>query len=221
MYRLIYFFGPDGTGKTTHADLVASKLRQRGYKVWRASVKQHHTVAYLLLKIINADSYSRQTITYYGFNNELASKIRRIWKVVEFLGLFPALLNRVYLPLLLSHIVVCDRYVLDTIVTLSYFLKEPRLVSSIPARILLKLIPKKSLLVHFDADTEVIMLRKQDEPLTVELVSYYRRMYALVLNIYGLNVEKINTTDIPIEDVQEKINQLLSETLNGKINFNS
>jgi len=209
MYRMIYFFGPDGSGKTTHADLVAASLRRRGYKVWRTSIKQHHTIAYLLLKLISMGSYNLQTFSYYGFREDITYKIRKPWKIVEFLGLIPALLYRVYIPMLMGYILVCDRYVLDTLVTLSFFLKDPKIISGSLARILLKLIPKNSLLVYFDAETKTIKARKQDEPLSIELITYYRYMYAFLSRLYNLDVVKIETTHVPINDVQRKIKVLI------------
>ncbi|MEM3826194.1 MAG: hypothetical protein QXE05_02040 [Nitrososphaeria archaeon] len=205
MYKLIYFFGPDGTGKTTHADLISTRLKLMGFRVWRTSVKQHHTIAYLLLKLMNLGSYDIQIINYYGFPERLAHRINRLWKMVEFFGLLPAVFYRVYLPMILGYVVVCDRYVLDSLVTLSYFLKEQNSVLGIFARFLVSLIPKSSLLVFFDADTEVIMLRKPNEPLSVELITYYKRMYRILLKIHGLRTEKVNTTDVSIQNVQKKI----------------
>lgn len=206
---MIYFFGPDGTGKTTHADLIATRLRWMGYKVWRTGVKQHHTLAYLILKLIERGGYDLQRINYYGFHKELADKMNFIWKFIEITSFFMAWFYRIYLPFLLGYIVVCDRYVLDTLVTLSYFLKEPKFIASKFARLLIKLMPKKSLLIYLEADTQIIMLRKLDEPLTLELIEYYKRIYALLIKIYGIKANNINTASETIQSVQEKVMSLL------------
>ncbi|MEM1673036.1 MAG: hypothetical protein QXY55_06285 [Candidatus Korarchaeota archaeon] len=209
MYRLIYFFGPDGTGKTTHADLIAARLRSMGFKVWRTSVKQHHTIAHLILKLMEKAGYDIRMINYYGFYKELANKMNLIWKFIEIISFFIAWIYRIYLPYLLGYIVVCDRYVLDTLVTLSYFLKEPKFITSKFARLLIKLIPKNSLLFYLEADTRSIVLRKLDEPLTLELIEYYKRMYALLIKIYGIKVNNINTESEAVQSVHKKIAGLL------------
>jgi len=209
MYKLIYFFGPDGTGKTTHANLIAARLKLRGFRVWRANMKHHHTIAYLILKLMKKGGYNVQMINYYGFHEELMRKIKIAWKLIEIASFFIALMYRVYLPALLGYIVVCDRYVLDTLVTLSYFFKEPKFVLGIFARVLVKLIPKNSFLFHLDANAKTIMLRKLDEPLTSEQIEYYRRMYTFLVKIYNLKAEKIDTVTETIQSVQEKIAKLI------------
>lgn len=209
MYKLIYFFGPDGVGKTTHANLIANRLRLMGFRTWRASMKHHHTIAYLILKLMEKSGYNLQMINYHGFHEELTRKIKIVWKFIEITSFFIALIYRVCLPAFLGYIIVCDRYVLDTLVTLSYFFKEPKFVLSIFARVLVKLIPKNSFLFHLDADAKIITLRKLDEPLTFELIEYYRRMYTLLVKIYSLKAEKIDTVNETIQDVQEKIANLI------------
>ncbi len=201
-YKLIYFFGPDGTGKTTHADLTSLYLRRKGYRTWRASVKQHHTFSYLFLKILGRENPEGQAMSYHGFEGELVRRIRTPWKILELISLLPAVLYRVLLPLLLGFVVVCDRYVLDTLVTLSYFVKEPKLVSGAYARLLVKLIPGNSVLIYFDADTDTILRRKNDEPLTEQLIEYYKKTYRALMKWSGLSTATIDTSVATIEEIQ-------------------
>ncbi|MEM3546197.1 MAG: hypothetical protein QXU47_06855 [Candidatus Bathyarchaeia archaeon] len=206
MYKLIYFFGSDGTGKTTHADLITARLRLMGFRVWRASVKQHHTLAYLLLKTLSRGDPKGKIINYYGFNDALMYRIRTPWKILEIVSLFPAVFYRVILPLLLGYVVVCDRYMLDTLVTLSYFLKDPKLISGVYAKLMVKLMPRDAILFYLDAETDVILQRKRDEPLTIHLIEYYRRAYENImeqLRVQGLAVTRINTTTTSIKAVHE------------------
>ncbi|MEM3610245.1 MAG: hypothetical protein QW076_05090, partial [Candidatus Anstonellales archaeon] len=130
---------------------------------------------------------------------------------IEFISILPVIFYRIHFPMILGYVIICDRYVLDTLVTLSYFLREQKFVLGIFARLLVKLIPKSSLLVLFDANTNIIILRKPDEPLNMELITYYRRMYSLLLKIYGLKTEKIDTTSVSIQYVQKKIALLIGQ----------
>ena len=205
-YRMIYFFGPDGTGKTTHAELVSLYLKRKGYRTWRTSIKQHHTFSYLLLRLINAGKNpSVQAVSYYGFNDELKQRIKTPWKILELVSLLPAIFYRVHLPLLLGYVVICDRYVLDTLVTLSYFLGDRKLILSIFARLLATLIPKNTLLFYMTADTEVILRRKRDEPLTPQLINYYKRAYNVLIRWLGLKTETIDTGTTSVKDAQKII----------------
>ena len=208
---MIYFFGPDGTGKTTHAELTSQYLRKMGYKTWRASVKQHHTLSYLLLKLLSGGKYGGQAISYYGFDEGLKHKIRTPWKILELLSLFPAIFYRVLLPLLLGYIVVCDRYVLDTLVTLSYFLDDQKLLSGISAKLLASMIPRDSVLFYMNADTEVILQRKRDEPLTSKLIDYYKGAYKALIKQFNLKTITIDTETAQVEDVQKMILQWIAK----------
>jgi thymidylate kinase len=208
-YKMLYFFGPDGTGKTTHADLVSFYLNDRGLKTWRTSVKQHHTLSFLLLKLLTYNSPKGQAMSYYGFYGDLAKKIKTPWKILELLSLLPALFYRIYLPLFLGYIVICDRYLFDTIVTLSFFLKEPKIISGLSVKLLVKLIPKNSLLIHFEADSAVILQRKSDEPLTKQLIEYYKNAYRNVIKWSGREIITIDTSISSVKEVQSNILSLM------------
>jgi thymidylate kinase len=212
-YRLVYFFGPDGTGKTTQAELVSSYLRRKGTRVLRATVKQHHTLSYLLLRLLrtNNDEYLR--INYFGFNDATSERVRRPWKALELFSLLPAIVYRVLLPSVFGYTVVCDRYVVDTLVVLSYFLKDPKLISGSTARLLIRLIPKRALLIHLDTNTKTILARKKDEPLTEELVDYYRAAYKKIVNLFNLPATTIDTSCASVEAVQQKVVEMIERGL--------
>lgn len=204
-YRMIYFFGADGTGKTTQANLAASNLRKHGFKVWRASIKQHHTFAYMFLKLMPSKNLQGESVHYYGFSDNLTAKIRAPWKILELASVFPALIYKIYIPMLLGYIVVCDRYLFDTLATLSYFLKDPRILSGLPSKILQCFIPKKSLLVLFEAENIDIFTRKQDEPLTLKLLEYYRQSYRQLTWWSGRKIITINTSKLSVKEVQTQM----------------
>lgn len=210
-YKMIYFFGPDGTGKTTHAELISQYLRERGYKTWRTNVKQHHTFSYLLLKLLSHGKHNGQAISYYGFSDGLKQKIKTPWKILEMVSLFPAILYRVLLPLLLGYIVVCDRYVLDTLASLSYFLGDRKLISGMFARLLTSMIPKASILFYMNADTHVILKRKKDEPITAKLIWYYKWTYKTLIKQFKLKTITIDTSTAEVGDVQKMILQQINK----------
>ncbi|MGB9826903.1 MAG: hypothetical protein ACPLSM_00085 [Thermosphaera sp.] len=209
--KMIYFFGPDGTGKTTHAEHVASYLRRKGCRVWRTGVKHHHTLAYLLLKLLSGKNPDGLPLSYYGFNDELKQKIRTPWKMLELISLLPAIFYRVLLPQLLGYIVICDRYLLDTLVTLSYFLNDQELITGTYARLLTLMIPKHAVLFYMNANTETILQRKKDEPLTSKLVEYYKLAYQIIIRQVKLKVVTIDTSNAKIEDVKNLVLQHIIE----------
>jgi thymidylate kinase len=207
--RLVYFFGPDGTGKTTQAELIFSYLRRNGVLTMRGRVKQHHTLSYLLLKLLRPNNKDYLKTNFFGFDTQLNSRIRRPWEILEIISVIPAIAYRVALPSLLGYTVVCDRYVIDTVVVLSRFLDDQGFMFGNTARLLMKLIPKQALLIHLDADTETILARKKDEPLTQQLVNQYRASYKNIIHAFRLRVVTIDTTNISVLNVQETVQNLL------------
>ncbi len=208
MYKMVYFFGPDGTGKTTQAKLVSSWLKEKGFRVWRTSVKHHHMLSYLVLKLLYSRGPKKEVISHHGFDDALARRIRTPWKFLELASLLLVIFYRVILFMLLGYVVVCDRYVLDTLVVLSYFLKNPKLMAGTSVKLVTKLIPRNSLLLYLDAETDVILWRKKDEPLTTRLIEYYRRAYKILvkqLERMGLTIVQIDTTSTSIEDVYKLV----------------
>jgi thymidylate kinase len=208
-YKLVYFFGPDGTGKTTQAELVSFYLRRKGVRALRATVKQHHTLSYVLLRLLRSDKNDYLLTNYFGFDAAINTRIRMPWKLLELVSVMPAIAYRVLLPTLMGFTVVLDRYVIDTLVVLSYFLHDQGLLFGYTARLLIRLIPKKALLIHLDADTGRILSRKKDEPLTEEIVNYYRSAYRSIVLAFGLSVTTIDTTNSSIENIQKIIRDLI------------
>jgi len=203
---MVYFYGPDGAGKSSNADVLAAWLCKKGNRVHRGSVKQHHFLAYILLKIIGCGD---PKINYYGFSEPLSKRIKCSWLVLEILSLFPAIFHRVIGPIMLGYIVVCDRYVLDSLATLSYFLKDPSIIDGWLAKVLTALIPRSSLLFWLDGDIDVLLSRKADEPLTKELLEYYRSAYRKLFGILkarGLNPLYIDTT---LSDMKTTVARIL------------
>lgn len=208
MGRLIYFFGVDGVGKTTHAALLDQYIACSGQRTTRATVKQHHTFAFVLLTLFRMMGLIDRRGFYHGFGDEFSSKIRPIWRWLELLSIIPPIVLRVYLPMILGYVVICDRFVIDTAVSVSYFLRErsERLVY-----ILLSLIPKRSTLILLDADPLVIMRRRSDEPITVELVRFSRSMYRELSRRVTCEVLALNTTDLSTSEVQNTVRRFVSE----------
>ena len=204
----IYFYGPDGAGKTTHAKIVAYYLRRLGYPAKYANVKFHHMLSYIILRLL----YQTNSPEWYrGFYPSLNRRIHLSWKILELMSIMPAIFFRVIVPMTLGYIIICDRYLLDSLVTLSYFLKDPSLVSGRLARVLVALIPRGSLLFWMDGNVDVLLSRKGDEPLSAELLEYYRCAYRRLLGIIrlrGLNPVYINTS---VGDLKATVVRVIKE----------
>lgn len=146
--RIIIFFGPDGSGKTTQAGLLSDQLKSRGFSVKQIWMRSLHTLAFLISRI--AQQFLKLNDVY-----EFRSKYVRhsnLWYLVEFVSIIPVILFRVYLPLLRGHIVVADRLVIDWIVSVAYWTHNPPFINSHWADFALTLIPKDAIMIYIDAE---------------------------------------------------------------------
>jgi thymidylate kinase len=95
-----------------------------------------------------------------------------IWSAIEIISIIPKILINVYLPRALGFILIGERYVIDSLATMTcYFLRDPKFVNSWASDFLIKFIPPNTLVVLLDAEIEVIGKRRlarnsqYDEPI--------------------------------------------------------
>lgn len=150
---LISFCGPDGVGKSTQVAMLSYYLMKQGSRVTFCWIRVFHGIAYLVVKLFKKFGYQAPPIT---------NKIDRyIWFFIEFAGLVPRLLLQTVLPLKLGYIVIAERHLLDTIVSLSLFIyRDPNFVKSKEALFLLRLIPRNSIFIFLNASPDMILKRR-------------------------------------------------------------
>lgn len=162
--HLIHFFGPDGAGKSTHVDILVNVVCQQGIQVQKCWVRAHHTLAFVLWKFFVKIGFYRIIINPFGPPGKLPAVdrnglLRFFWSVVELLGVLPVLL-RVRYSLWRGRVLVAERYVLDTVVTIAFFLDDLNFLGSRISRLLLRFIPKDAVFIFLDADYETIFQRR-------------------------------------------------------------
>ena len=187
--QLIVFFGPDGSGKTTQARLLATHFQQQGFKVRLVWIRAHHSLASILSKILASFGYYRvmpsQGKSYKSFDVKLLPKLKGFWGFIEFVSVLPWILIKVKLPLLLGYVVIAHRYVVDTIVSVAYFLGDDEFLNGYAAKILFNLVSKGAFLIHLDTETEIIEERRKDEELDLDFIQFQRRCYLSFVTILG------------------------------------
>jgi thymidylate kinase len=210
--KLIIFFGPDGSGKTTQSRLLASHFNQMGFKVRLVWIRAHHSLASILSKILASFGYYRIIIiskkeSYKLFDVRSLPRLKRFWGFIEFISVLPWILIKVKLPLLLGYVVIADRYVVDTIVSVAHFFGDYEYLSGYAAKILLTMVSKDAFLIHLDAKTEVILERRKDEEIDVDFIRFQRKAYPLFAASLGaLSIDTSN------KDATDTFNVILGET---------
>ncbi len=225
--RMIAFFGADGAGKSTQAELVVKYLVSRRVRVKKAWIRSTHTVAFLLWKLFMIFNLRRDreakipkmpklAMPYVGDDlygvvspismqpPVLVGRVSRfIWSAIEVISILPVILLRVYLPLLLGYVVVAERYVLDSIATISYFVDDEEFSEGRLGRLLLTLIPRCTVFVFIDADYGTIVSRRGRLAGPSGYTEFHRRIYAkLALKVGAI---KIDTSKMSVDETFEKI----------------
>jgi len=206
----IIFFGPDGSGKTTQANLLVDELNKRGLRNKKIWIRSLHTLAYILsiiaMHLLNLDSV-------YEFRSKFGRNrtFRNIWFVIEFISILGLIITRFNLPMRNGYVIVAERFVVDWIVSLAYVVHEQSFINSHLSNLALRLIPCRSSLFYIDADLDVIASRRTKED-SDEFIQFQRSCY----NIFAtrLNALRIDTSNKNKDEVFSIIKEhLLQEDL--------
>ncbi|GAH62507.1 unnamed protein product, partial [marine sediment metagenome] len=135
---------------------------------------------------------------------------KRLWCAIEVASVLPLILFRVYIPLLLGYTLVAERYVIDSIVTIAYFINDFGFLTSLGARLLLQFIPKDAVFIHLDSDYKTLMKRRGRNVEVKNFIDFQRVAYEKMEKL--VNVISINTSILDIRQTSEKIMQALEIT---------
>ena len=211
--RFIAFFGPDGTGKSTQVKLLVNHFQSHKNKVRKVWIRSPHTLAYLLSRFFVRIGFYRVVLNPFGRKMKLPAvhldrRIRLFWSIIELLGVMPAILFRVYVPLFLGYTVVAERYVIDTIVTVAYYTNDLGFLQSQTTKLLLRFVPKNTLLIHLDSNYRTIMKRRGNFVESCDFINFQRKGYRIIGN--SVEATYIDTSNISVEETYKRIMQWLS-----------
>lgn len=177
----VVFCGMDGTGKTTLAKFATDWLKRHGRSV----------------VFVHGHGYSVSQ-TSFGASESWVRRIRRFLYFLVPFAYADNLLTYVltYRPILKQSDLVSDRYFYDKVVRLMYY----GVIGFTAARVLLRLLPRPSVVFFLDADTKVVTNRK-NEYTEKELKSFHR-FYHYCGN--ALNATIVDT-NLPINKCREQI----------------
>jgi thymidylate kinase len=208
--KAVIFFGSDGTGKSTQAILLKGELEKSGTRVKRIWIRGRHTLAFIVSQILLSLGFR----SFLPFRAAPRGKIldtrsipgKEVWSLIEFLSVLPLIFSRVYIPLARGYMLVAERYVIDTIVYNKFFIGE---AFNPYSRILLKMIPKGSLLVHLDASRKDVLSRRSDEIFSLDFIDYQLREYRRMSSKLGALT--INTSEESIDSANRRILERLEQ----------
>lgn len=195
---IISIFGPDGVGKTTHANMLVYKLSKQGYKVRKVWIKNNHTITYLIVKLL--EYISRHNVVKLPTNmiitNILAcsNKLnKRFWLWMDFIGVLIKFMFSVYVPKILGFIIIADRYLPDTIVAMSLTVRDLKVLKTLPVKLLLsRLIKDNTMMIMLDCDYVLIKSRRAGLIEPQSLISWQKIAYRTIAKILNAPVIQTN-----------------------------
>jgi thymidylate kinase len=212
----ISIFGPDGSGKSTQARILANYLMSRGFKVKIVWIKSYHTLSYILSEIVAKVFPNSVTLSPQGtiiridpVSNGLMNHL--VWALIEFLSVLPLIIFHVYVPLIAGRIVIADRCIIDSVVSIAYTLNDSQFDSSLLAKAMLSLTPVKSVLIHLDSNFEEVRRRRGSLTDPEEFFNFQREMYNRLSK--WLKAVRIDTAEQSVDETAIKIRSLVLQEL--------
>ena len=187
---LICFTGIDGSGKTTHAISIVNFLSQDDVKcryVWTRWVPITLKPVVVLVKALlfkRNTARARSNKDYFEYRSAkrryLGKSVGKIWQNMVLFDYCLQVLMKIRIPLVFGNVVVCDRYLYDTLVDFAVDSRysKGQLKNMLKMRIV-SLFPKPDALFLLDVPEEVAFKRKSDVQALTHLLD--RREFYLAL----------------------------------------
>lgn len=204
--RLIIVTGVDGSGKTTTARFLVKYLKSNGCKTRYVWIKSLHTLAFLISRVFESLGWHRviqnpNRVTISRFELPDSASHHKIWPFIEFISVLPWIILRIHLPLFLGFTIVADRYLIDTIVSISIGVRDPLFMNSFLGKLLLRMIPKEAIIIHLDVDLINILNRKPNIEYTNQEIMRQITLYRLLakgIGAYSINTAILNAKETTV-----------------------
>ena len=196
---LITFEGGEGSGKSTHANLLKDYLENKGFEVLLLREPGGTETGEKLREILLNDK----------------SKISPLTELFLFFASRRELVTRVIEPALKeSKIVICDRFMDSTTAYQGYGRRiDIELVSKLNELVVDGTSPNLTFIL--DTDKPLGFKLKGNDRIEVEDISFHRKVREGYLEIARKNPERVKVikVDGKIENIQNKIREIVNESL--------
>jgi GTPase SAR1 family protein len=203
---IIYFFGPDRTGKSTLVNALTKELCNRECNVKRSWMRGSHTFVFLVASFLSKfDCFKGLENPYYNIN--IPKNLKRFWQFLEFLSALPIILGKFLVPSLLKYCILADRYTIDLAVWLCLTTHDYSFLKTFESKILIALAQKTSAKFYVTANFEELGLRSKEELWFPKEQLYLYGKLAGAVDAYI-----IDTTKKPVEKCLQEVLKVIATT---------
>ncbi|MFX0137125.1 MAG: thymidylate kinase [Candidatus Hodarchaeota archaeon] len=204
---IIYFFGPDGSGKTSLATKLVDNLSEKGIKVKYSWMRGSHTLASIISRALSKTQRFRGGDNpYYAIR--IPKKLVKVWQILECISVIPVILSRYILPKSLGYTIIADRYSLDFIVWVALVTKDETYIKRFISRCAVHLAEKCDFLIFVTADPDELVKRSGlDKKFIVDQIQFYQ----IIIKDNSLKVHVIETTESNVDESMNAIVDTIKE----------
>ncbi|HEY40926.1 MAG TPA: hypothetical protein G4O18_03600 [Dehalococcoidia bacterium] len=221
---LVSFSGPDGSGKTEHAQAL---IRALNISDLRIKYYWNRCGTFGLTKLFShwGKVLLRNRVQWAKpgapdrrerLQNSL---LRFLWSYLVATDMVLAYFFKVKLPLLCGKIVICDRYAFDAAAEMESSLDAKDRLSRLAIKLMLTLVPKPNVAYLLDLPEDVCAQRK-DEDTDPDYLRRQRRVYMALADRYNLQPKRTDrefstTADEIVHEVMVPYYENFETSLNG------
>jgi len=199
---IIYFFGVDGSGKTTLAKHLSLVLKSKGFKVKLSWMRGTHLFASILARLIaNFTAFKGSDNPYYGI--QIPGHLRRLWQLIEFASAIPIILFKFILPSAIGYWIVAERYLPDFITWVSLTTNDQHYPESVEAKFLFALSSKAESKIYVTTSLKEIISRRGETDL--HFIKNQLKLYPKISS--ALHAHRLDTTK---KSVDESLKEILT-----------
>ncbi len=207
---IVVFTGIDGCGKTLVSRLLALKLSKRGLSVRILWIKSLHTLAYIVYRLFTKLHGFEYIVNPKGmiaehFCTSWMKRLGGLWGLIEFASILPWLAI-VYVYKLLGYTIICDRFLVDFLATVSLRIGDPVWwARSFLGKFLLSL-QRRTLIAHLKISLNTALNRRPDIEYELGELRELMAIYKLISeNVGAHQFDGEKTSPVKTINIVEKI----------------
>jgi len=196
---LIFFFGPDGAGKSTLAFMLKNNLiKDKKMKAKISWIRGTHTLALLIANFLaRFNNMKGHDNPYFHIKIKKGDKI---WQSIEFISLFPIIISRFIIPKLFGYNIIAERSFIDSIVWITLTTNDSEFIKGLYAKFLISITLKYAdIIVYVKADPEILYIRRLDEKIDkkflITQIKFYDLLYCLIKSNFSKKIILLNTSN--------------------------